>query len=161
MKRLMLTLLAAAGLSVGFAAVATAKTKTYDDPKKDNKCCGKSLDFVKASSASSGSTLKHKVKMRGKTKSNPPPLLNISTDKKKDCEFFVGGLVGDAAVTSCDTGQEASAQISKAGKKGFKFVFSSESIGSPNKYRWQFVYSGEYEGGAIDKAPNKPKKAKT
>jgi hypothetical protein len=161
-KKLMLTLLAVAGLSAALlAGLAVAKTKTYKDPKKDNKCCGKSFDFVKATSGHAGDNLKHTVKMKGKA-ADQSPFLNISTKGGKKCEFYVNLVGDDPKVVDCSTGASKPAVVvKKKGKRGFKYVFSPESIGSPKKYRWQFAYSDEYQGPAIDKAPNKPKKART
>jgi hypothetical protein len=160
-KKLMLTLLAAAGLSAAIAGLAVAKTKTYQDPKGDNDCCGKSFDFVKASAGHAGDNLKHTVKVKGKT-ADQVPFLNISTKGGKGCEFYVSLIGDDPKVVDCKTGASKPAvEVGSAGKKGFKYVFSPDSIGSPKKYRWQFAYSDEYQGPAIDKAPNKPKKART
>ncbi len=162
MKKLILTLVAAAGLSAAIAGLAIAKTKTYHDPKKDNECCGKSFDFVKASAGHAGDNLKHTAKVRGKASDDQLPFLNIDTKGGKRCEFYVNLVSGEPAVVNCKTGESTPAvQVGTAGKKGFKYVFSPESIGDPKKYRWQFAYSDEYQGPAVDKAPNKPKKNKT
>jgi hypothetical protein len=166
---------AAAGV-MALGALATAHSTSYNDPEMDNtgnncpptnpRYCHKSFDFVKVSADHSGANLVFKATVRGKAKN--PPLLSISTDKAKDCEYELGipagsdidgpgdQLVGKNTVVNCDTKVEAPAKyVGKAGERGFKFVFSPDSIGNPNKYRWQFAYLAD-RGVVGDEAPNKP-----
>ena len=159
-RRFAIVIGVAAALLAGLAGLATAKSTS--DPENDNtgdNCpptnglyCEKSFDFVKVSAnrMAAGSLLVFTAKVRGKAKWVPS--LSISTDKAKDCEYYVDG----DTVVNCDTGSEAPAQyVGKAGERGFKFVFSPDSIGNPNKYRWQFAYLAD-RGVLADEAPNKP-----
>ncbi len=158
----------AAALLAGLAGLATAKSTSdpektatsRSDPEGDNtgdncpptnpRYCSKSFDFVKVSADHSGANLVFKAKVRGNSKS--APLLSISTDKAKDCEYSVL----DSTVVNCDTKVEAPAKYGgKVGERGFKFVLSPDSIGNPNKYRWQFAYFAD-RGVLADEAPNKP-----
>jgi hypothetical protein len=175
-KRFAILIGAAAALMAGLAGLATAKSTS--DPENDNtgdncpptnsRYCSKSFDFVKVSADHSGANLVHKAKVRGNSKE--VPLLSISTDKAKDCEYILGippgsdviddGSLGTVVrgytVVNCDTAEEAPAKyVGKAGERGFKFVFSPDSIGNPNKYRWQFAYLAD-RGVLADEAPNKP-----
>ncbi len=160
MKRFMLVLTAAAALSAGIAALAIAKGDSFKDPKGDNKCCGKSFDFVKASARTSGSDLKFTAKVKGKAASKSLPFLLINPHGSKGCDFRIGPVNGDPAVANCNTNEVTPAErVGTSGSKGFKYVFSRDSIGNPSKLKWQFVYTeGEYGAGVIDKAPNKAKK---
>ena len=173
-KRFAIVIGVAAALLAGLAGLATANStsgpektaKSMSDPEGDNtgnNCpptngsyCSKSFDFVEVSAGrmAAGSLLVFTAKVRGKAKWVPS--LSISTDKAKDCEYYVGGDDGDDTVVNCDTKVEAPAKyVGKAGERGFKFVFSPDSIGNPNKYRWQFAYLAD-RGVLADKAPNKP-----
>jgi hypothetical protein len=169
-KRFAIVIGVAAALLAGLAGLATAKSTS--DPENDNtgnNCstnrlyCEKSFDLVKVSAGHSGANLVHKAKVRGKAKW--VPVLSISTDKARDCEYVlgIGGSllngyipVGGDMVVNCDTGAQTPAKyMGKDGERGFKFVFSPDSIGNPNKYRWQFAYLAD-RGQVADEAPNKP-----
>jgi hypothetical protein len=168
-KRFAIVICVAAAGVMALGALATAQSTSYNDPEMDNtgnNCpptnrlyCEKSFDFVKVSAGHSGANLVFKATVRGGAKW--PPLLSISTDKAKDCEYVLGpplfpGLT-DHTVVNCDTRAEAPAKYAgkKVGERGFKFVFSPDSIGNPNKYRWQFAYIAD-RNVAGDTAPNKP-----
>ena len=168
-RRFAIVIGVAAALLAGLAGLATANSTSdanstsYNDPEMDNtgnscpptnpRYCSKSFDFVKVSAGQSGANLVFKAEVRGNSKSGP--LLSISTDKAKDCEYVLG--ITNHTVLNCDTRAEAPAKYvgKKDGERGFKFVFSPDSIGNPNKYRWQFAYIAD-RGVLADEAPNKP-----
>ena len=170
-KRFAVVIGVAAALLAGLAGLATANStsdpektaKSVSDPENDNtgdNCdetnrlyCEKSFDFVKVSAGHSGANLVFKATVRGGAKW--APFLNISTDKAKDCEYVLGWT--KHSLMNCDTRARTPAKYAgkKDGERGFKFVFSPDSIGNPNKYRWQFAYIAD-RGVLADEAPNKP-----
>jgi hypothetical protein len=162
-KRFAIVICVAAVGVMALGALATANSTSYNDPENDNtgnncpptnsRYCHKSFDFVKVSAGHSGDNLVFKATVRGKAKG--APFLSISTDKAKDCEYVLG--MTKHTVLNCDTRAEAPAKYAgkKDGERGFRFVFSPDSIGNPNKYRWQFVYLAD-RGVLADEAPNKP-----
>src|SRR5262249_4206764 len=139
-----------------------ARSDSFKDPKGDNKCCGKSFDFTKASAGTSGTDFKFTAKVKGKASKSLPFLL-INPHGSKGCDFRIGPVNGDPGIANCNDASDVKPadQVGTSGSKGFKYVFPEDSIGSPSKLKWQFVYTqGEYGAGVIDRAPNKAKTLK-
>jgi hypothetical protein len=168
MRRLTAALVAGSLLALGMAALAIADHRVVRDPSGDvqDHPPGRKADFdlIKGSHGHGRhGRLVHTVTVRGTIgdphtpMGAPFPLLLIDIPGQQGsnpgCDYFISGTPPSgpggewgAAVFRCSNGpttKTGGARVRKVDEDRLRYSFRRHAIGSPDRYRWAFSFSGE------------------